>query len=374
MTEKFFEQQLKLWPLAADNYKAVRAARSKSFSLNRSLNIELKCLPQRKRSATADTSRTGIAARPCFLCAPQLPAEQISLNLVFENEQITTCTKARENGYRLLVNPYPAFDRHFTIAAVDHREQSLSRELPAMLALTEFMPSYLFFFNAPGAGASAPDHLHFQAVPRGCLPVERDFASWHDVYSRVLFTSGQTEVFCLENFLRSAWLLKSRDPKELCALLQELLGILASSLPNTQTETSTAVNNIPQTIHGGNIGSTEKFHTDVNKNPEATAVQQKPPVNLLSWYEKGLWTCVLFARSKHRPACYFETGEQQIIVSPASVEMGGLIVLIRPEDFDKINPGLISRIFAEVSLPKQAYNDISEAWKNQNQHFNPRAL
>lgn len=352
MTEEFFERQLKLWPLAADNYKAVRSARSKSFSFRHNLNIGLKCIPQRLRSAAADTSRAGIAARPCFLCTPQLPAEQLSLNLIYDNKQIKTCTAAQESGYRLLVNPYPAFDRHFTIAAVSHREQSLSEELPAMLALAEFMPSYVLFYNAPGAGASAPDHLHFQAVPKGSLPVERDFASWHAVHSRGLFTSGQTEVYCLEDFLRSAWLLRSRNTEELCSTLQEVLSLLSSSLPERQTGISTGVNN----------------------NPLATPVQQKPGVNLLCWYKDGLWTCVLFARSKHRPACYFETGEQQIMISPASVEMGGQIILVRPEDFDKVNPGLLTQIYTEVSLSRQAYRDISEAWKALHMPNKPQAI
>ena len=341
MTEEFFERQLSLWPLAAANYKALQTVRSRSFSLNQDLDIRLKCIPQRIRSAAADTSRAGIAARPCFLCAPQLPAEQLSLNLIYDNKQIKTGTAAQESGYRLLVNPYPAFDKHFTIAAVSHREQSLSEELPAMLALAEFMPSYVLFYNAPGAGASAPDHLHFQAVPKGSLPLERDFAAWHVVHSRVLFVSGQTEVYCQEDFLRSAWLLRSRKPEELCLLLQEVLDLITTSMPNRQTGTSTETNNNSQTM----------------------PVRQKPAVNLLSWYADGLWTCVLFARSKHRPACYYETGGQQVLISPASVEMGGQIILVRPEDFDKVKPGLLTQIYAEVSLPKQAYSDISETWK-----------
>ncbi len=350
MTDKFFERQLSLWPLAADNYEAVKTARSRCFSLNQNLNIELKCLPRRIRSVAADTGRTAIAARPCFLCAPQLPAEQLSLNLVFDNNQIQLCSEVRDKGFRLLVNPYPAFDKHFTIAAVSHREQSLSEELPAMLALARFMPSYVLFYNAPGAGASAPDHLHFQAVPCGCLPLERDFASWHAVHSRILFNAEQTRVYCQEDFLRSAWLLRGREAEELSSLLQEVLKLLSAFRPEKQTIKDTA-----------------------DDKSGLMPACPEPMVNLLSWFDEGVYTCVLFARSKHRPACYFETGDRQIMISPASVEMGGHIIVVRPEDFDKVNPRLLTQIYAEVSLPNQAYTAISEAWKGLHQHVKPQA-
>lgn len=328
MTERFFHQQLRVWPMAAANYRALDTVARKNFNLGQGLNIEVQCIPQRLRSVAAKTGAAALAARPCFLCTPQLPAEQISLNLLYADNQIQSCEQAQEDGYRLLVNPFPVFKQHFTIAALRHRPQSLSKDLPVILALAAAMPSYLLFYNAPGAGASAPDHLHFQAAPKASMPLDRDFASWHAAHSRLLFRTAESKVYTQADFLRTAWLLQGSDSEDLCLLLQELLQLIA--------------------LHSG-------------------SATQEPRVNLLCWYQEGSWFCMLFARSQHRPTCYYESGERQIMVSPGSVEMGGLIILARQEDFDKLHPELISRIYAEVTWSTEDYDILSQTWKNRHQ-------
>ena len=71
-------------------------------------------------------------------------------------------------------------------------------------------------------------------------------------------------------------------------------------------------------------------------------------LNLLSLYEADSWTLFIFPRRRHRPACYTAEGAAHLLCSPASVDLGGVFILPREEDFNKLTAAHIRQILEEV--------------------------
>lgn len=158
--EQLYRQQLDVWPLCRDNYEALKKTEVRALEVD-GREFRLQCNPARLSSASAAV-REGVVQRPCFLCRSLRPASQLFLNY-------TDAVSGRR--YELLVNPYPVVDRHFTIVAEEHAPQSLSGRVEDMARLAGALPDYLVFFNGARSGASAPDHMHFQAVPKCRVPL-----------------------------------------------------------------------------------------------------------------------------------------------------------------------------------------------------------
>jgi hypothetical protein len=194
--------------------------------------------------------------------------------------------------YEILVNPYPVFHHHFTIPAKDHVPQRITGNFRAMLDLARDMRGYTLIYNGPNCGASAPDHFHFQAIPVGILPVERYFEA-SDFISHPLTMTG-------------------KDPDSIEKAFEKLFSVLEKLLPATD----------------------------------------EPMINILSLYNAGSWTIRIFPRKAHRPSQYYDTGENQLLISPASIDMGGILVMPREEDFRKINTDTIKEIFNQVCVDK----------------------
>ena len=69
----------------------------------------------------------------------------------------------------------PVFSPHFTVSHLDHRPQAIAEQIDAFLRLmADFGSGWTVLYNGPRCGASAPDHLHFQAVPSGQMPIEKE--------------------------------------------------------------------------------------------------------------------------------------------------------------------------------------------------------
>jgi len=303
---QLFQEQLVKWALASDNYRALTKVLIKDFQLDGS-RIRLQFNPGRIASSSANVSKDAITARPCFLCAENRPAEQDFLTFEGEN----TC-------FQILVNPYPVFPQHFTIAATDHQPQTIDGHFDAMLRLAKSMDDCVLFYNGPRCGASAPDHLHFQAGNKGLMPIETDF---DQLKKTSIWKSSNTELSKMVGLLRKGWVLEGFDKKELVTTFEQLLDSLKS------------------------------FHATPG---------EEPMLNLLCWYLNGRWICILFPRQSHRPKCYFKEDETKLLISPASVEMGGLMISARKEDFERIGEKEIREIYNDVSASEKEIDQISE--------------
>lgn len=276
--EQFFCEQLALWPMARKNYEALEQAESRPTGFG---EVRAQFNPARAVSTGAKTDAETIKKRPCFLCAGNRPAEQIA--------------DSRFPGYDLLVNPFPIFRRHFTIASKSHEPQRIAGYGGDMFAMAEELPGFAVFYNGPRCGASAPDHRHFQAVP-DTLPIMSKPA--YDWFTTLRFTAASAE--------------------EARQKLDEAL---------TQTA------KLPG-----------------QPSPESG---EEPMVNVLAG--KGAGAAVEFTvipRKAHRPSCY-GTGQGQMLVSPASVDLGGLLITPRRCDFEALNPQIVRRIFSEVCYPAE---------------------
>lgn len=150
------DRQVAEWPLAEKNYRALAEIETKEVEIG-GARWRVQFNPARALSASAKIDKKAIEARPCFLCATNRPTEQRVL--------------AEARGYEILVNPFPVFPRHFTIASKRHEPQSLAGRVADLVAFAEMMPGTVIFYNGPRCGASAPDHFHFQGVPAECLPL-----------------------------------------------------------------------------------------------------------------------------------------------------------------------------------------------------------
>jgi len=304
--KRLLQEQLEKWALASDNYCALSKVLFKDFLLDGS-RIRLQFNPGRITSSSANVSKEAITARPCFLCAENRPVEQDFLT--FEGEKIC---------FQVLVNPYPVFPQHFTIAATDHVPQTIDGHFDAMLRLAKSMDDCVLFYNGPRCGASAPDHLHFQAGNKGLMPIETDF----DYLKKSTIWKSQNT--CLSKMVeshRNGWVLEGFDKKELVTTFEQLLESLKA------------------------------FH--------ATS-SEEPMLNLLCWYTNGKWICILFPRQSHRPKCYFKEDETRLLISPASVEMGGLMISARAEDFERIGEKEMREIYKDVSASESQIDQISE--------------
>ena len=156
----FFESQLLDWELARNNVSALKSVKRKPFKC-KSLEGYVQFNPARAVSTLAKVDKDSIQQRKCFLCDANRPLEQKKLQLL--------------PGWNMLVNPFPILPYHFTIVNQNHTPQKLDFEIGKELAVS--VHGFVVFFNDDGAGASAPDHMHFQAVPIDELPLIKNFIS-----------------------------------------------------------------------------------------------------------------------------------------------------------------------------------------------------
>lgn len=295
---QLFDQQLEAWAMAAENYRALNQILTKDFYIDGQL-FRLQCNPKRLVSTAANTSAAAIKERPCFLCAENRPTEQ--KGVAFED-------------FTILVNPFPVFPMHFTIAN-GHEQQRIQGRFGAFLRLARAMDDCVVFYNGPKCGASAPDHLHFQAGNKGVMPVETDISSIKNKAFSV-YKNPEVELSELKSLLRGGWLLTGSDEKALTAVFDRLYQVLK---------------------------------TDA----------EEPMMNVLGWFSDDSWQCIVFPRKAHRPACYFKEGADKRLISPASVEMGRLVVAARLEDFERMTESDLRTIFSEVSLSEEAVSALS---------------
>lgn len=292
--EFLFQQQVQTWSLLKNNIEALQNIERREIAFN-DFSFEIQHNPARIHSTIADTRKTVIEKRPCFLCVENLPAEQKGILLL--------------KRYLLLANPYPIFQCHLTISDINHSLQNINGRIGHLLSISKELENYTVFYNGPASGASAPDHFHFQACPFGAMPIDNEIELLLTKQSKRIDEQHNIKISSIENYLRTVYVLESFDAKTLENNLIKLL----KTLP---------------------------FDTDSNE----------PMINLICNYQNGKYRMLLFPRIAQRPSFYFKTGNEQIVVSVASVELGGTIITPLKKDFEKITKNDLIKIFDEVCL------------------------
>ena len=295
----FLESQLAEWEFARRNFEALRRIETKTFDLDGFL-IRVQFNPARIVSSAAKVDAASVVARKCFLCSENQPPEQRGLPW--------------GDGYRVLVNPYPIFARHFTIPAAEHVPQSIADRYGDMLALARCFDREVVFYNGPRCGASAPDHAHFQAVGKGAMPLEAEVGRF--ATEKVLEASGAA-AYAIRDYLRGGFVIRSADASAAAACFGKLYEAL-----------------------------------------EVLPADAEPMMNVLTWYDSDGWTSCVFPRTKHRPACFYGEGATDLLVSPASVDLAGVMIVPRKDDFVKITAENIRAIFNEVCIDDSALQRI----------------
>jgi len=298
-----FEEQKENWDLMKDNLDGLKHARIKKFSFEGySINIQFN--PKRITSSAARVDKESINKRKCFLCSAHRPAAQ--QQVLFEND------------YEILCNPFPIFNRHYTIAKLLHSPQLIEGNFSSLLDLSRALPDLVIFYNGPKCGASAPDHLHFQAGNLGFLPIEEEYAGLKADFGRTILDSPGMSVLAVDDGLRRFIMIESDENERINVLFQDILD-------------------------GTSAG------------PE----EDEPMMNILSWYQDK-WRVMIFLRQEHRPWQFFAEGEDNILISPAGVDFGGTMIMPLEKDFDKITGEDIRDIFRQISYLPEKFRDLED--------------
>jgi hypothetical protein len=287
-------EQKKTWPDLRQAYASLKQVRTRRVRC-KGYSVLLQHNPGRAASSLARVDEKNISKRPCFLCLDNLPSGQ--KGILYRDE------------YLILCNPAPVFPSHFTISHIDHRPQAIVRNIDSYLQLmADLGPGWAALYNGPRCGASAPDHLHFQAVPAGRMPVEQQIKE----EKRLILVSelDSIHLYLVKDLGRAAMLLQGDDPSALARAL------------------ATCVGNLKPLVRGG----------------------AEPLLNIAGFYSEGMWRLLIFPRRKHRPDAFFKEGDARIVVSPAVMEMAGILVTPMERDFERLDAATVEGIYDEVSL------------------------
>lgn len=304
----FIENQLAKWQTARTNHEALNQIETRRFELAGN-TITVQFNPARAVSTCAKVDKSSIEARKCFLCPENKPNEQDEIII------------SLDEPFSLRINPYPILPGHLTISSLKHQDQVLAdktiRQLPGKLIswLEEYFASgYVLFYNGAKCGASAPDHFHFQAVKQSDVPVIQQ-------WERLMETAVREKEIKTENGnTYSSFQITSY----ICPIQVFICNHSADILPEMINQ---YLESLP--LHEG---------------------ESEPRYNLFAWQDKQRgFTMAYFPREEHRPACYTATRGEQLLVSPGALDMAGLLVTPRKEDFDRITESDITKIYKEVA-------------------------
>lgn len=302
---QFFNRQLGAWPAAEKRYRDLSNVQTKVLDTD----IRLQFNPARMVSTGAKIDRSTLAKRPCFLCPENRPEEQMVL--------------PQPSGFELLVNPFPILPVHFTIPKKEHCPQRIQGNYGKMHQFVEQYGNMMIFYNGPECGASAPDHAHLQAGTSGLLPLQANWQKLSRTVEIVEKLNDKEEMGVCRDFVIPFFVIRSRSEKSDECLFSHLYKALSDLRPCG-----------PGTSH-----------------PE-------PMMNIVSWKDGKDFISVIILRRKHRPDCYFATGVSQILVSPGALDMSGLIITPRKEDFEKLTSGKASAILRECGESSENINKV----------------
>ncbi|GAB4138859.1 MAG: DUF4922 domain-containing protein [Ignavibacteriales bacterium] len=306
-TKSLFNHQLQTWELAKQGYESLKSVQIKEFYFD-DFVVKVQFNPGRIISSAAKVDEKSIRGRKCFLCYQNLPEQQKAI--------------AFENNYLILVNPFPIFPEHFTIPMLDHLPQSIEENFHSLLNLAKAIgEDYTVFYNGPKCGASAPDHMHFQAGTKNFMPIDYEFESLKNKKCKIIFEDNTLRIFSSTDYLRNFFAIESFSKMKISHAFNALYNSMLKTMKEDETE---------------------------------------PMMNIIAKYENDRYTVFIFPRSKHRPDYYFLDNERKIILSPASVDLGGVCITPRQEDFEKITKEIIADIFRQVSVGAEEFEFYSK--------------
>ena len=284
-----FSRELNAHGRAFLNYEALGGVEKKDMTID-GFPAQLFFNPARVRSVMADVSPEALQKRACFLCPDGIEEHQLTHNW----------DSPTGHTYYIRVNPFPIFSPHFTVSSSVHERQELLPHLESMLHLAKELPEMTIFYNGPMCGASAPDHMHFQAVPRHSLPIEDHF----------------------DTNYANAIMVQEADLQDHLTAVKRILAM--GTIPEEASQTGSLT-----------IGASH-------------AEEYEPRWNIVSWYDNSFHT-IIFFRKESRPMCFFAPEEERILFSPATVEMAGIGIVANRESFDRLTPSKLRDIIREVA-------------------------
>lgn len=299
-----FTDQLENWPQAKANYEALKNVKSKDFDFGK-YSIRVQFNPARIQSSAAKVDAKSIQERKCFLCPANLPSEQKGIPF--------------GSAYQVLVNPFPIFPEHFTIPTYQHTDQLILDRFGDMLDLAREIDDNTIFYNGPKCGASAPDHAHFQAGVKGFLPIEKDI---NRISKEIIYSNEGITVYAITEYLRNFFLLQASDKDQAVSFFKQLYTML-----------------------------------DMKDD------DKEPMMNIVAWYEQNEWYIAVFPRAKHRPDCFYAEGDDNLLISPASVDLGGVFITPLEKDFLKITEKDIETILKEICIDDTKMQSIIQEIK-----------
>ena len=293
------EHQKSNWELLKNNLESLSASVHAAFTID-GAEIIVQNNPQRIQSTTAKVDEDSINNRKCFLCEERLLPGQRAIRYY--------------KDYNILCNPYPIINEHLTIAKTEHIPQTIHEHLNDMLLLSRDLgDKFAVFYNGPKCGASAPDHLHFQAVAKNALPIYAQLINGKIIHSERIISTKKIDIYTASHAYRYFIKLVSNNAVE-------ILNIFSVIYKNMQL---------------------------------LSGSKDEPMMNIVSFYEEKKWNLLIIPRRKHRPVYYFKTNDEQILISPASIDICGLLVAPRIDDLEKVTTDVIKNIFKEVCITKE---------------------
>ena len=296
---RFFNRQMEKWADARHRFRDLKHVETHQLSDQ----LKVQWNPARIVSTGAKIDKKTLGDRPCFLCDKNRPKDQIS--------------KQIDERFLLLVNPFPILPVHFTIPARKHQPQSIYKNYGEMHRFLSLHSELMVFYNGPKCGASAPDHLHFQAGTSGILPLQANWQRLSRNLTDIISLNDDEKIALIHDFVVPAFVIisKSEDSDE--ALFHRLY----KSMPVRGDET-------------------------------------EPMMNIIAWRKGDEYISVVIPREKHRPEAYFAEGDAQMMVSPGALDMSGLIITPREEDFRKLTEESATAILQECGVSTDKMNSI----------------
>ena len=296
---RFFNRQLEKWDDARHRFRDLKHVETKKLSEE----VRLQFNPARIVSTGAKIDKKTLGERPCFLCEKNRPKEQMS-------QQI-------DERFHLLVNPFPILPVHFTIPARKHQPQAIYKNYGEMHRFLSLHSELMVFYNGPKCGASAPDHLHFQAGTSGILPLQANWQRLSRNLTDIISLNDEEKIAVVRDFIVPAFVIISKSEESDETLFHRLY----KSMPMRGDET-------------------------------------EPMMNIIAWRKEDEYISVVIPREKHRPEAYFAEGDAQVMVSPGALDMSGLIITPREEDFHKLTEESATTILQECGISTEKMNSI----------------
>ncbi|MDP3149422.1 MAG: DUF4922 domain-containing protein [Ignavibacteria bacterium] len=293
------------WEQCKNGYATLDSIEVKVFHFE-NFSIKVQFNPGRMISTSAKVDAKSITERKCFLCKDNLPQEQQSLEY--------------KDDFLILVNPFPIFPEHFTLPSLHHVKQNIENSFSVLLDFSkDLSPDYTVFYNGPRCGASAPDHLHFQAGTKNFMTIDHEYEQLRDRAGEKLLKGNSLAVYSIDDGLRKMISFEGESKLEI----------------------------------------EKTFQIFYSAYKESSGQTEEPMMNIIGSYQNEKWRTIVFLRKKHRPDVFFEKDqEKQIYLSPAAVDIGGVCVTPQGKDFALITKEKLKNIFAEVFIGTDSFQKL----------------